>query len=121
LSSRETIALAKAACASSESAVIAGSLITRQIEVFERSASFLARNAAQSDFATQSASTLALASARACMPFKPPTVLPHSIASTASSMHSIDTVLMVAPSKMSAMSLPPLVMRKILGSGQAGL
>ena len=34
---------------------------------------------------------------------------------------SMDGVLMVSPSKMPSMSLPPLVMRKIFGSGQAGL
>jgi len=47
--------------------------------------------------------------------------LPQLIASIQSSTASIDGVLMVSPSKMAAMSLPALVMRKILGNGQAGL
>ena len=117
-----TIALANAACASSSSAVTAGSTIDQA----HRGVGALGRRSWRgtrptSVFATQSASTLKLASARACMALRPPIDLPHSIASTASSMQSIETVLMVAPSKMSSISLPPLVRRKILGSGRSGL
>ena len=39
----------------------------------------------------------------------------------ASSTQSIDGVLIVSPLKMPSMSLPPFVMRKILGSGRGGV
>ena len=42
----------------------------------------------------------------------------HSSASTASATQSIDGVLIVSPAKMPSISLPPLVMRKIFGSGR---
>ena len=41
--------------------------------------------------------------------------------SSASSTQSIEGVLIVSPSKMPSVSLPPEVRRKIFGSGQAGL
>ena len=38
----------------------------------------------------------------------------------ASATQSIEGVLIVSPAKMPSMSLPPLVRRKIFGSGAAG-
>ena len=44
----------------------------------------------------------------------------HSSASIASATQSIEGVLMVSPAKTPSMSLPPLVRRKIFGSGRSG-
>ena len=65
-------------------------------------------------------SAAALASARAIRPSSPPDPLrpiraPRSQSSTA----SIDGVLIVSPVKMPSISLPPLVRRKIFGSGRS--
>ena len=54
-------------------------------------------------------------------PSRPPTAFAQSSASMSSSTPSIEGVLMVSPSKMPSISLPPVVRRKIFGSGQAGV
>jgi hypothetical protein len=64
-SSMAASALAKAACASAESAAIAGSTTLRQTLVFERVSGALARKSIQGARATQAEMTPALASARA--------------------------------------------------------
>src|SRR6185437_16967118 len=112
---------AKAPCASAESLVTAGSTIFRQTEVLERTAGSAARKSTHGVRLTQSAIALVLASARATNPSSPPTAFAQASVSSQSSTHSIDGVLMVSPSKIASLSLPPLVMRKIFGSGQAGL
>jgi hypothetical protein len=67
-----TRSFTKAHCASTESDVIAGSTILRHTDVFERVASTSARFPIHGVLATQSCSTLALASARAIRPLSPP-------------------------------------------------
>src|SRR3954468_21994544 len=113
--------LTNAACASAESLPTAGSTILRQTEVLERIAGSRARKSIHGVLATQSAITLALASARARNAFKPPIDLAQPSVSRLSSTHSIEGVLMVSPSKMPWLSLLPLVSRKIFGSGQGGV
>src|SRR5687768_9786692 len=100
---------------------MSGSTIFRQIEVQERMAGSPARKSTHGVRAAQSASTFRLASDRAIRPDLPPTDCAHFRPSSASSTATMDGVLMVSPLKMPSLSLPSLVMRKILGIGQDGL
>src|SRR5215207_104418 len=112
--------LAKTHCASSGSDAIEASVNFRHTEVFERSAASCARKSIHGVRATQSAMTLVLASARAISALRPPTDFAQPSASSQSSTHSIEGVLMVSPSKIASLSFPPLVNRKIFGSGHGG-
>ena len=67
---------------------------------------------------TQRSSAAALASARAISASRPPIRSAQSSANSQSSTHSIEGVLIVSPLKMPSISLPPLVRRKIFGSGR---
>src|SRR5215469_6694762 len=98
-----------------------GSVIMIQGDVQDSVARSSARNSTQGVRATQSATTARLASARATQPSSPPTLSAHLSESSASSMHSIDGVLIVSPRNKPSISLPLLVMRKIFGSGQGGV
>src|SRR5690349_6309088 len=102
------------------SEAIAGSTIFRRTEIFERVSAFTDRFSTHGVFVIQSNSTFALLSARAISAFRPPTDFAQLSVSSQSSTHSVDGVLMVSPSKMPSLSLPPLVMRKIFGSGHGG-
>ncbi len=62
-----------------------------------------------------------LASDRAISAGRPPIASAQRRPSSASSTQSIEGVLIVSPLKMPSFSLPPLVRRKIFGSGQAGV
>ena len=86
--------------------------------MLERIAGSLARCSIQSAACTQRSSAAALASARAISASRPPTRSAQSSANSQSSTHSIEGVLIVSPLKMPSISLPPLVRRKILGSGR---
>ena len=96
-------------------------MITRQIEVLERVSFVSGRKAAQLLFATQASTAFRLAWLRAISPFSPPMLSAQRSASIWSSTQSMEGVLMVSPLKMPSFSLPFLVMRNSLGSGQAGL
>src|SRR5271169_4221630 len=98
-----------------------GSVIIRQGEVHERVAGSSARNSTHGVRLTQSATTARLPSARATQPSSPPTLFAQRSESSASSMHSIDGVLMVSPRNRPSINLPLEVMRKIFGSGQGGV
>ena len=118
--------LKKAAWSSGLSLVNHGAVTFRQIEVELRISGGPARKSIQSCLATNSATACRLAWLRAMQASRP--VLPAKLndlpqlsVSIQSSTQSIDGVLMVSPSKMPPISLPALVMRKILGIGQAGL
>jgi len=120
-SSSEASFLAKSAWASAGRAATRGSTTLRQTEVLERVAGSTGRKSTQAVFSTQASSTPRLASARPCIPARPPMFEAHFSASRQSSTQSIDGVLMVAPSNRSRVTLPPLVMRNSLGIGQAGV
>src|SRR5579862_1412757 len=107
--------------ASADSAANHGSVIIMHGEVQERVAGSSARNSTQLVRSTHSATAARLASARATQPSSPPTLSAHFNESSASSMHSIDGVLIVSPRKMPSISFPLPVSRKILGSGQGGV
>src|ERR1700735_5440425 len=95
--------------ASAESEVNWGSLILRQMEVLDRADLSSARKAAQEDCATQSSIHFRFALDRAMSAGKPPMASAHFKPSRASSTHNIEGVLMVSPSKMPEINLPPLV------------
>src|SRR5689334_12775115 len=114
------MALAKAPCPSAGSPVTAGSTTLRQIEVLERVRGSRARKSTQGVRATQVEIARRFASERAIKAFRPPIDFAQVSASSQSSTHIIEGVLTVSPSKIGALSLPPLVMRKIFGNGQAG-
>src|SRR5579863_3187740 len=80
-SRNEARPLAKAACASAGSDATAGSITFRQTLVFERVSGADARKSTQGVLATQSATTLALASARAISALRPPKAFAHLSAS----------------------------------------
>ena len=69
--------------------------------------------------ATQSSMAFRLALDRAMSAGKPPMDSAHFRPSRASSTHSMEGVLMVSPWKIPAISLPPLVIWKIFGSGRS--
>jgi hypothetical protein len=98
-----------------------GSTILRQIDVQERTLGSPARNAYVLDLSIHAEIAARFDSERAMRPFTLPTLSAQLSASSASSTHSIDGVLIVAPWKISSSSLPFLVMRKIFGMGQAGV
>ena len=58
---------------------------------------------------------------RAIRPDNPPTESAHCSPSSASSTQSMEGVLMFSPTKIPAISLPPFVIWKILGSGRSGV
>src|SRR5579863_3201165 len=97
-----------------------GSVIMMQGDVQERLAGASARNSTHGVRSTHSLTTARLPSARATQPSSPPTLSAHFSESSASSMHSIEGVLIVSPRKMPSITLPLDVMRKIFGSGQGG-
>src|SRR6516165_7444177 len=92
--------LTNAACASAESFATDGSTTFRHTDVLERTAGSRAKDSLHGVDATQSAITLALASARAINALSPPIDFAQASVSRYSSTHSIDGVLMVSPSKM---------------------
>ena len=96
-------------------------MICRQIDVHERVVGLLARKPTHGVRATQSATAARLPSARRIKPSRPPTDSAHVSPSRASSTHSIDGVLIVAPVNSASSSLPFLVIRKIFGSGHGGV
>src|SRR5580704_2094458 len=100
--------LTRAFWSSAGSALKAGSLIFRQMEVLERLHFSSARNAAQDDWATHSSIHCRFALDRAMSAGKPPMDSAHFKLSRASSTHNMDGVLMVSPWKMPAINLPPL-------------
>ena len=112
--------LTKSRCPASSSAAIAGSTILRQTEVFERVAGSATRFSTHGVRSTQACSAAKLASARARVAARPPIASIQSSASIASATPSIEGVLIVSPAKMPSISLPPLVRRKIFGSGRGG-
>src|SRR6185436_5114722 len=120
-SSAAVMPLTKAACASADSLHTAGSTTFRQTDVLERIVASLARKSIQGVRATQSATAFSLAVARAISALRPPIDLPQASVSSQSSTHSIEGVLMVSPTKIPSLSLPPLVMRKTLGNGHGGV
>ena len=113
--------MAAAACASAPITVNQGAVTVRQIEVQDRVAASSARKPKPEPASTQSAMAARFASLRATRPLSPPTLSAQRSPSSASSTHSMEGVLIVSPLKMPSLSFPSLVMRKILGIGQAGL
>src|SRR5690606_34352471 len=91
------------------------------MEVDERYAGSRARNSTHGVSSTQAERTARFFWERPMSAGRPPMLSAQRSESSASSTHSIDGVLMVEPLKMSSLSLPPLVMRKILGSGHGGV
>ncbi len=93
----------------------------RHTEVLERIAGSLARKSIQGVFAFQSASTFVLASARANRRLEPADgfrpVQRIEIVLDAEHRRRVDGLA----DEDALVDLPPLVMRKIFGSGQAGL
>src|SRR5687768_15405466 len=113
--------LMNAARLGSGSAQNHGSTMERQMDVQERVAGSLARKSTQSVRFTQASSAARLRRERAMVAGAPPMLSTQRNASSASSTQSIDGVLMVEPLKTSSSSSPPLVRRKIFGSGQGGV
>src|SRR5215471_15087327 len=111
-SRRETIAFTFFSC-SAES--------FRQMDVLERMDESPARKLAHFDFAIQFSIAFKFADDRASNAGRPPMDSDHFKPSIASSTQSIDGVLIVSPSKMPAISLPPFVIWKILGRGRSGV
>ena len=99
----------------------AGSAKLRQTLVLRASPDRRREARASASRSTQAGQAAALASARAIRASRPPCSSAQASAQISSSTASIEGVLMVSPWKMPSISLPPLVRRKILGSGQAGL
>src|SRR5690606_30122080 len=92
-----------------------GSTMTRQTEVQERAAGSVARKSIQGVAATQDSRAAKLARLRATRPFSPPACSAQRSESSASSTHSMEGVLIVSPTKIPSLSLPPEVRRKTLG------
>src|SRR3546814_11904548 len=113
--------LAPAAGASLSREANQGSTIFRQTEVQERVSGRSARKSAQPEDAAQPATVARFFSERPISAFRPPVPSAHFRPSSASSTASIEGVLMVSPLNTPSISLPPLVRRKIFGSGQAGV
>src|SRR5690606_22201315 len=92
----------------------------KQIDVDERVSRRDARKSTHGVLSTHADTALKLASDRAIVAFSPPRPSTQRSASNTSSTHNIEGVLMVEPRKIPSFNLPPLVRRKILGSGHEG-
>ena len=120
-SSSAAIRFTASACASASSVVNHGADSFRQIEVEERAARVFRQEIdpvrARDPF--RDGGEIGLAE-RAISAGRPPMRSAQRNPSSASSTHSIEGVLMVAPLNMSSISLPPEISRKIFGSGRGG-